>query len=162
MRHSLYKYFIERKWAEAFLDGEVLFRSLAHFRDYAVNRAGGTLFVAIGRGPHNRRKTRLKPKKIPTTDQLLPMNLSTAPRTVMLIALLKPLKWAPFQCLRASPRLLGSASADFLKSVLRRTNPDHTAAAVARTNTTKSPVGTGRGPRFILWTIKRTQSQASK
>ena len=34
MRHSLYKYFTERKWAEAFLDGEILFRSLAYFRDY--------------------------------------------------------------------------------------------------------------------------------
>jgi hypothetical protein len=34
MRHSLYKYFTDRKWAEAFLDGEVLFRSLAYFRDY--------------------------------------------------------------------------------------------------------------------------------
>jgi hypothetical protein len=34
MRHSLYKYFSEHKWAEAFLDGEVLFRSLAYFRDY--------------------------------------------------------------------------------------------------------------------------------
>lgn len=29
-----YKYFPERRWAEAFLDGEVLFRSLAYFRDY--------------------------------------------------------------------------------------------------------------------------------
>jgi len=27
MRHSLYKYFPERKWADAFLDGEILFRS---------------------------------------------------------------------------------------------------------------------------------------
>jgi hypothetical protein len=34
MRHSLYKYFTDRKWAEAFLEGEVLFRSLAYFRDY--------------------------------------------------------------------------------------------------------------------------------
>lgn len=34
MRHSLYKYFTERKWAEAFLDGAVLFRSLAYFHDY--------------------------------------------------------------------------------------------------------------------------------
>jgi len=33
MRHSLYKYFPEHKWADAFLDGEVLFRSLAYFRD---------------------------------------------------------------------------------------------------------------------------------
>ncbi len=34
MRHSLYKYYSTRKWAEAFLDGETLFRSLAYFRDY--------------------------------------------------------------------------------------------------------------------------------
>jgi hypothetical protein len=33
-RRSLYKYFSERKWAEAFLRGEVLFRSLSYFRDY--------------------------------------------------------------------------------------------------------------------------------
>lgn len=34
MRHSLYRYFTERKWADAFLDGEMRFRSLAYFRDY--------------------------------------------------------------------------------------------------------------------------------
>jgi hypothetical protein len=34
MRHSLFKYFSERKWAEAFLDGQVLFRSLSYFRDH--------------------------------------------------------------------------------------------------------------------------------
>jgi hypothetical protein len=34
MRHSLYKYFANRKWADAFLNGEVLFHSLAYFRDY--------------------------------------------------------------------------------------------------------------------------------
>jgi hypothetical protein len=34
MRHSLFKYFSERKWADAFLDGQVLFRSLSYFRDY--------------------------------------------------------------------------------------------------------------------------------
>jgi hypothetical protein len=34
MRRNLYKYFTELRWAEAFLDGEILFRSLAHFRDY--------------------------------------------------------------------------------------------------------------------------------
>jgi len=33
-RRSLYKYFSEHKWAEALLDGEVLFRSLSYFRDY--------------------------------------------------------------------------------------------------------------------------------
>ena len=32
-RGRLYKYFSERKWAEAFLDGSMLFRSLSHFRD---------------------------------------------------------------------------------------------------------------------------------
>ena len=34
MRRSLYKYFTKRKWAEAFIDGEILFRSLSFFRDY--------------------------------------------------------------------------------------------------------------------------------
>ncbi len=34
MWHSLYKYFTDRKWADAFLDGEVFFHSLAYFRDY--------------------------------------------------------------------------------------------------------------------------------
>jgi hypothetical protein len=34
---SLYKYFTEKKWADAFLNGEVLFRSLAYFRDYEDN-----------------------------------------------------------------------------------------------------------------------------
>jgi hypothetical protein len=33
-RRSLYKYCSEHKWAEAFLDGKVLFRSLSYFRDY--------------------------------------------------------------------------------------------------------------------------------
>jgi hypothetical protein len=33
MRHSLYKYYSEKKWAESFLDGELLFRSLSYFRD---------------------------------------------------------------------------------------------------------------------------------
>jgi len=35
MRHrSLYKYYPHKKWAEDFLDGKPLFRSLAYFRDY--------------------------------------------------------------------------------------------------------------------------------
>jgi hypothetical protein len=34
MRHSLYKYYDNCGWAEAFLDGELLFRSLSYFRDY--------------------------------------------------------------------------------------------------------------------------------
>jgi hypothetical protein len=33
-RRSLYKYYSERKWEEEFLDGKLLFRSLAYFRDY--------------------------------------------------------------------------------------------------------------------------------
>jgi hypothetical protein len=33
-RHRLYKYFSERKWADAFLEGNLLFRSLAYYRDY--------------------------------------------------------------------------------------------------------------------------------
>jgi hypothetical protein len=34
MRHSLYRYFTERKWADEFLDGKMRFRSLAYYRDY--------------------------------------------------------------------------------------------------------------------------------
>ena len=34
MRHSLYRYFSERRWADEFLDGKMRFRSLAYFRDY--------------------------------------------------------------------------------------------------------------------------------
>jgi hypothetical protein len=30
----LFKYFSERKWADAFLEGDLLFRSLSYFRDY--------------------------------------------------------------------------------------------------------------------------------
>jgi hypothetical protein len=41
MRHRLYKYFTERKWADAFLDGEMLFRSLAYFRDYEDENVRG-------------------------------------------------------------------------------------------------------------------------
>jgi hypothetical protein len=33
-QHSWYRFFSERRWAEAFLDGEIRFRSLAYFRDY--------------------------------------------------------------------------------------------------------------------------------
>ncbi len=39
-RH-LYRYFSERKWAEAFLDGSMLFRSLAYFRDYEDEEVRG-------------------------------------------------------------------------------------------------------------------------
>ena len=31
MKHSRYRYFDELRWAEAFMDGELLFRSLSHF-----------------------------------------------------------------------------------------------------------------------------------
>jgi hypothetical protein len=34
MQHSLYKYYDDLRWAEAFLDGELLFRSLSYFCDY--------------------------------------------------------------------------------------------------------------------------------
>src|SRR5947208_1936295 len=33
MRHSLFKYYDKHCWAEKFLDGEVLFRSIAYFRE---------------------------------------------------------------------------------------------------------------------------------
>ena len=41
MRHRLYKYFSDRKWANAFLDGEILFRSLSYFRDYEDKNVRG-------------------------------------------------------------------------------------------------------------------------
>jgi hypothetical protein len=40
MKRSLYKYFSERKYADAFLDGQMLFRSLAYFRDNEDNVRG--------------------------------------------------------------------------------------------------------------------------
>src|SRR5260370_3645940 len=58
MRHSLYKYFTDRRWADAFVNGEVFFNSLAYFRDYedenvredknegnSVYRPAGGLFI---------------------------------------------------------------------------------------------------------------------
>jgi hypothetical protein len=41
MRHSLYRYYSDRKRAEAFLDGELLFRSLSYFRDYEDKNVRG-------------------------------------------------------------------------------------------------------------------------
>jgi hypothetical protein len=41
MRHSLYKYYSTQKWAEAFLDGEILFRSLSYFRDHEDKNVRG-------------------------------------------------------------------------------------------------------------------------
>src|SRR5512134_3388537 len=37
VRRSLYKYYSDRRWAEKFLDGKPLFRSLSWFRDYEDN-----------------------------------------------------------------------------------------------------------------------------
>ena len=39
-RRNLYKYFSEHKWAEAFINGEVLFRSWSYSRGYEDNNAG--------------------------------------------------------------------------------------------------------------------------
>jgi hypothetical protein len=33
MRRTLFKYYNERRWAEAFLDGQIRFHSLSHYRD---------------------------------------------------------------------------------------------------------------------------------
>jgi hypothetical protein len=41
MRHSLYKYYSTRKWADAFLDGKLRFNSLAYFRDFEDVQARG-------------------------------------------------------------------------------------------------------------------------
>src|SRR4051812_37477758 len=38
---SLFKYYSERRWAEAFLDGDLLFRSLAFSRDYEDEETRG-------------------------------------------------------------------------------------------------------------------------
>jgi hypothetical protein len=43
MHHSLYKYYSNPKWAEAFLNGELLFRSLSYFRDYEDQQVRGDL-----------------------------------------------------------------------------------------------------------------------
>jgi hypothetical protein len=41
MRHGLYKYYSEPKWAEEFLDGKLLFHSLSYFRDYEDKKVRG-------------------------------------------------------------------------------------------------------------------------
>lgn len=41
MRHSLYKYYDTRQWADAFLDGRLRFRSLSYFRDYEDGQVRG-------------------------------------------------------------------------------------------------------------------------
>lgn len=41
VRHSLYRYFDQRQWAEAFLDGGLRFRSLSYYRDYEDKHVRG-------------------------------------------------------------------------------------------------------------------------
>jgi hypothetical protein len=41
LRHSLFKYFTDGKWAEAFLDGKLRFRTLSYFRDYEDEEVRG-------------------------------------------------------------------------------------------------------------------------
>jgi hypothetical protein len=41
MRHSSYKYYSKRTWAEEFLDGKLLFHSLSFYRDYEDSNVRG-------------------------------------------------------------------------------------------------------------------------
>jgi len=41
VRRSWYKYYSDRRWAEEFLDGKLLFRSLSYFRDYEDKNVRG-------------------------------------------------------------------------------------------------------------------------
>src|SRR5690242_19924903 len=41
MRHNLYRYFDDRRWADAFLDGKLRFSSLSCFRDYEDEQVRG-------------------------------------------------------------------------------------------------------------------------
>lgn len=41
MRHTLFKYYDGHRWAEAFLDGQIRFHSLAHYRDIEDQRVRG-------------------------------------------------------------------------------------------------------------------------
>jgi hypothetical protein len=41
MRQSWYKYYSDRRWAEQFLEGKLLFRSLSYFRDYEDKNVRG-------------------------------------------------------------------------------------------------------------------------
>ena len=47
-QRSLFKYYAEPKWAEAFLDGRFLFRSLAHFRDLEDDGVRGDVNEGTG------------------------------------------------------------------------------------------------------------------
>jgi hypothetical protein len=47
VRHSLFKYFSERRWAEAFLNGEILFRSLSYFRAYEDEEVRGDRYEGV-------------------------------------------------------------------------------------------------------------------
>lgn len=42
MRHSLFRYFDQRQWADAFLNGNLLFRPLSYFRSYEDQIRGDT------------------------------------------------------------------------------------------------------------------------
>gem|GEM_PF-5371550 len=54
MRRSLYRYFDQLQWAEAFLDGELLFRPLSYFQAYEDSQVrgdgneGGAMFSPVG------------------------------------------------------------------------------------------------------------------
>ena len=41
MGHSLYKYYDNQEWADAFLGGKLRFRSLSYFRDYEDEQVRG-------------------------------------------------------------------------------------------------------------------------
>jgi len=41
MHHSLYKYYDQQQWADAFFDGKLRFRSLSYFRDYEDEQVRG-------------------------------------------------------------------------------------------------------------------------
>jgi hypothetical protein len=41
VRRNLFKYFEDRRWVDLFLDGQILFRSLAYFRDYEDEQIRG-------------------------------------------------------------------------------------------------------------------------
>lgn len=49
MRHRLYKYYSEQKWADAFLDGEILFRALSYFREIEDSNIRGDQTEGVSR-----------------------------------------------------------------------------------------------------------------
>jgi hypothetical protein len=79
----------------------------------------------------------------------------------MTVALLKLMKWAPFQRLRALPKSPGSDSVESLKSFFRITNPLATTQTAAKTMATKAHDETLRWGRFIFWTMKMKKNHAN-